>query len=170
MKTSFADSLVIISSQILTQEESDLVHQTVKLLQDSLFRSEVPPLSDILRSKLTKRLFDVLNTPVSEFLESNDSAGLRKFLDSLIKIIEQTEVIRINLAYEPSQDGIREISQWIDSEIEKHAVIDINVDKTILGGISLVYRGRFWEKTLQQMISDVITQHREAINQELIHD
>ncbi|MEK7064365.1 MAG: F0F1 ATP synthase subunit delta [Patescibacteria group bacterium] len=100
--------------------------------------------SDILDSIKTKADLDIL-------LEQIDIDRLKKGrqeLDKLKQAALAMPVVRLTLAFEPPGNWILEIRNWVG----KAVVLDMAVDKSILGGAIVENRGKYGDYSLRKMI------------------
>ena len=97
--------------------------------------------SDILDSIKTKADLDIL-------LEQIDIDRLKKGrqeLDKLKQAALAMPVVRLTLAFEPNKD-------WIVKAVGRAVILDIRVDKSILGGAIIENQGKYGDYSLRKII------------------
>ncbi len=169
--TSILDQLnrATLLQQIITQDEVEVVRQGIQLLHDAIYRADSAVFLDILRKDFPKRVADELSNILAVPLTQKDFQTIKETLLSLEEMLGQLTVMSLDLAFEPSTEVIDTISAWVGREVGSRIILDIHIDRTIIGGARIVFKGRYWEKTLIQMIAEVLEQKRESIlNKELL--
>lgn len=148
---------------IHTAEEAGLVLDTVKKLAEELFRAkESVPVEGLLSSlpqRMSHALLHALSQP--EIKESRQSSNT--FLVSLHEAIKNLEVLKMEIAIQPTGEIIERISAWVGRELGSHIILDVQRDASLLGGARLIFRGKYKEVSLPQFIDEAGAREKEAI-------
>ena len=73
-------------------------------------------------------------------------------LDKLRQAVLDLPVVRLTLALEPAGNWILEIRNWVIKAVGKTVVLDMAVDKSILGGAIIENAGKYGDYSLRKMI------------------
>lgn len=90
-----------------------------------------------------KWLWDII-----EPLKDNKEV-LDKLLSDLEKELSSVEEIKITLAIEPTVGILEEFDNFFNSIFKKKFVYDFEVDKSLIGGLKIVYEGKYFESVLK---------------------
>lgn len=64
--------------------------------------------------------------------------------------------INLTLAIEPSQALMKKIVSWFKKTAGPNLTLDINVDRSILGGMIVSYQGRYQDLSLKRKLDSRI--------------
>lgn len=103
------------SNNIRTLEERDLILSEIEFIK--------------------RRDLDSIRNNTKEFISSIKNHD--EFIESLKKI----EIIKIIIAIEPTVGILNSIDEFFKTKLGIKVIFDIEVDKNIIGGIQIVYRG-----------------------------
>lgn len=76
-----------------------------------------------------------------DFLEIAGSIDV----NDIYKKLKKMEVVRIVLAIEPSLGILNMISEFFRSNLDQKVIFDFEIDKQILGGIKIIYKGKYFD-------------------------
>lgn len=111
---------------------------------ESLLEKSDNVIKDLLLDLLKKSDVDLNNSDV--VLDS---------LSNLIEEIDGFEKIDITVSVEPNEKLIREIYNFIQNEIDKDFLIAFEVDKNLLGGVRISYKGKYLDLSLKSKLESV---------------
>ena len=74
----------------------------------------------------------------------NKAYNLQSVRSQLMRLQE----VNINLSGNPSKELLKKIKKWFEQENLK-AVLNINVDKDLLGGMTIDYKGKYKDYSLK---------------------
>ena len=76
--------------------------------------------------------------------------------------IKQATVIDINLAFLPSDPFVSRLYIWFEQKASNF-LIRFNYDRSLLGGFTLVYAGKYFDFILPRLCSDLFKKNRNEI-------
>lgn len=85
----------------------------------------------------------------------SDFASCEKILNEMIEQIKKMKIVRLTLAIQPSDDLLDRISQWVNENLGKNNLIEIDKDEQILGGAILSIDGKYKDFSLKKSLSDI---------------
>lgn len=78
-------------------------------------------------------------------------------LDNLTKKLREVEVIRVILAIEPTLGILEIIDNFLKANLKQKVIIDFDVNKEIIGGMQLVYKGKYCDLSVLHRIKQKLT-------------
>jgi len=150
-----------------TKEERDEVSFAIESALNGAYTLKGVKTEDILRMHMPYRFFRFLEEMTGRGVPEKKSDDWGQFLQDLKKKLGAMEVLKIDLAVEPNEELINQMHSWIHRELGGGIILDIHSDKTILGGIRIVYRGRYGNLTLKDRILKVMNREKQKILEEI---
>lgn len=96
---------------------------------------------------------DIVGFDLDKDLEPD---SLRALVLEIGDLVKDAELIRITLGFSPDDVFTHKLYEWFKSEIQTPFVLDIDVNKEMLGGIQFVYRGKFHDLSLEKKLDGVL--------------
>lgn len=144
----FSEILNLVSTKddfLLLTKELDLLGQSLYKLGQSSFESA-------LVNSVRKSTASVV---------SNAVAGGKKpdVLDRLKEELKKIEFIDLTVATEPSSQTLRKISDWVKSSVGQNIAINIIVDKDIISGAIISFRGKYLDFSIKSQLDSAIKKY-----------
>ncbi|MEK7533913.1 MAG: F0F1 ATP synthase subunit delta [Patescibacteria group bacterium] len=154
-------SNILKSTKTVAQKEQLALE--IDQLIASLFRQETNAFDNALKSI---RL-EVSQIIIDEFLnkesQSVNKEMVKYFLTELKKRLQKLRIIKLSLAFSPSNYSIDRIYDWIAKNVGDEYILDIQVDKSILGGITISFEGKYIDLSLKKRLDEVFKNKRQEI-------
>ena len=153
---------------------SDILGNIKTVEQGREFSSEIDELLESL-FKTQNNFQDSLNTIsaldsqmikenlLKNGLDTRDLSMIKKYLECLKEEIQKLKIINLTLTYSPSQNSIDAIFSWVAQNLGKGLVLDIKVDKAILGGAIIEFEGKYEDLSLRKRLDELFRVKREEI-------
>ncbi len=157
--TNTNNSFELIIESLMTRQEADHFLDLINILSENLFTKKVN-----LSEKITE-IFPVhLKILLVKSLQNNqidltNNILMQSFIESLKKYLESIPVIGLTLAFSPKQQTIKRIYSWLAFQIKKPVLLDITVNKNIIGGAVIDVAGIHFEYTIHKILKDQLTQN-----------
>lgn len=142
-------------ASLKTTREVDELSLELDSLTSALFKSEEMTLEKALYSIRTKSRDIIMEIFSKNNLDSANKETVRDFLDTLRKLIKNFKVIKLILAFEPSQKTIENIHNFVSENIGAGFVLDIEKDESVLGGSVVIFNGKYNDFTLRKTLGEV---------------
>lgn len=120
--------------------------------------------SDVLDQVTTKPELDVLIGEIDVYRDNMYRLGKEQAREVLVKYKDELDklrqaaldlpVVRLTLALEPAGNWILEIRNWVVKAVGKAVVLDMAVDKSILGGAIVENQGKYGDYSLRKKINE----------------
>ncbi len=69
--------------------------------------------------------------------------GVEKYLTGLTEAIEKIATLQLTLAFEPSDESITKMYDWVLSNVGTGIVLDIHYDPRLIVGATIAYKGKY---------------------------
>ena len=116
-----------ILDQVTTKPELDALVGEIDMYRDNMYRSGKEPVREVL-------------------------VKYKDELDKLRQAALDLPVVRLTLALTPPGNWILEIRNWVIKAVGEVVVLDIRVDKSILGGAIIENQGKYGDYSLRKII------------------
>lgn len=136
-----------ILSRIKTKEEAEELAEELEVLRKSLFEAGGIYFEDSLKTKVRAWAAEAIRQEISK--EENKD----RYLSGLIEKLKSLKTFRLILAFEPSQIAIEKFHSVISQEVGE-VVLDITCNRSILGGVIIVYEGEYRNFSLQRVFEE----------------
>lgn len=152
-----------ILSNIKTVDQANQLASEIDMLLDALFKTE-----DKAFEKALNSISDVHSQMLREALlknniNSNNLSMTKEYLDGLKEEIKKLKGIKLSLAFEPSHDSIDNLFAWVIQNLGSAIVLDIAVDKRILGGTIIEFEGKYKNLSLRKTLEEVFEEKEKEI-------
>lgn len=101
-----------------------------------------------------------------ESLKRRDTSSVRKEylgllskfdLNNLLKKLKEMEVFRVVLAISPTIGILEIIDNFLMANLKQKVIIDFDINKEIIGGMQIVYQGKYCDMSVLQKIKQKLT-------------
>lgn len=155
-----------MESQNKSQIERTLLFETVFTKEDlELFYKEVDQLLSLiftgpgaLEEKMDKivsadkknsliNYFKTVNANTSNLIEINQA------LSKIREIGDAIPIVTLELAFEPTEGVIKAIGYWFLKRLQTKVILDLHLERSIIGGAYIAFNGTYRDYTLQTKIN-----------------
>ena len=147
------DSSKIIGS-IKTVEDKDRLFSEIDLVSKAIYVEG--ELLKVLDSQVSKTLRGYVGNETSQEVISQKLSDLKKSL-------AEFSVVKLTLAYEPSESTIDKILAFLRQNLGEKTILEMQFEPKILGGVIFEFRGSYKDYTLKSRLDEVFKNKREEI-------
>lgn len=104
-----------------------------------------------------ERAIAVLGYCKNNEISIENTLSFQSFIEKLISEIEQLPKVRLYLAFEPTQDSLKQFSDWFLKEYKVKFLFHIQVEKDIVGGAVMVFNGVYKDYSLKRKLNELTT-------------
>lgn len=163
-KTSNRDIYLDILSDIKTVSDLSLFLSSINDLASSLYE-----LKGGTNEKISKYLSNQQKDKIIAYCRDNqinieDPISLQKFLFSLSDELKTVPQITLYLVSEPKDKVINQISEWIYLNLNKKILLNIQIDRKIIGGAVIVYKGIYKDYSLNEKLDQMLSEGKLNLN------
>lgn len=149
-----------ILNQIKTKDELASFKEGINALIMVSFKLDKKNFIDVLKQNFDENQAVI----IEQQIKGVDSPELvDKILRQLLKDMSQIEEVKLLLAFSPKLSFIERLSFWFKSQFGANIVLDISVDPAILGGIIVVYKGKYIDLTLANKLDQYFIKNHDKI-------
>lgn len=157
------DICMPIVRDVRTKDERDTLREDIGELEAALFRSSPNAFEEVLNARLPERIALAIRDVSARPEFKNNSGALRMFFHDLKNTLDAFLLLKLILAFRPSEEMINRLHEWIGQNLGMGVALDIGYDASILGGARIIFSGRYKEMTLAQMITESMAKEKTII-------
>ncbi len=140
----------------LTKTTEDIVDMSdeISALMYGLYHTELYKFEKVLEQSVRLRVA----SEIRRLLKSYELTGkdeIKQFLSQGYKTICALPILRLTLAFEPSETAINDISDWARNNIEERIILDLTLDRRLLGGALIEYKGKYYDYSLKTKLEEI---------------
>jgi hypothetical protein len=125
----------ILNSLVRTKAEANILLDEIDRLAVSIFKTGDGDFASTLNRGIRAK--------TAYFIGQLDpSTDREEFLKTLRQKITEIDYLRLVIAFEPTLEIIDKVYTWVHQNIGSNISLDLTIDKTILGGAIIEYKGR----------------------------
>lgn len=136
--------------EVWTRADADILLSYIDVLIDSLYGLEEKSFGKVIERFPNESPAQLLVAEIKKTPENLRRDLLRKFKED----IKSYEVMKLTVAVALKREVIEEIVQELRKKVGR-LVLDLEVRPEIIGGAKIYWRGRYWEKTLEQKYDEI---------------
>ena len=141
---------------VKTDRDRMQVVNELDFLIASLYVVHPDQMDSIIKTKVSVSLANVIRTLLeTQNIQISDLQGIKNVLNGVLKLIKELNIIHATIALDPSEALIDALSEWVRDNIEPGLLLSFSIDRHILGGAILDYRGKYWDFSLNKKVNDV---------------
>ena len=154
---------------VRTQDEADAFREGLALISQALYRSEAGMADRIIKERFSPRMGEEVAALVDAASREGGPQAVKESLDAFARTLDEMQSLKIEVAFIPREAAIDALHEWVITHLGNRIILDVDVDRSLQAGVRMMYRGRYLEVSLAQMVSRVIEEERERILQEVNH-
>ncbi len=97
----------------------------------------------------------------------NASEDVKVYLSTLMKTLEELEVVHLELAIEPTGELIEKLSLWFDKNLAKPTIMDFELKPDLIAGAAVSYQGKYRDYSLSKKIDDYLKENKKTMMKEV---
>ncbi len=153
----------ILSSIKTTEHAQELIFE-IDILLSTLFRAQNQGFEQALRLiRVNTANYLRESLMLSEVEALNDRDNINNFLIKLKEKLQAQKILKISLSFEASENSIDNLFNWVLKNLGSGIILNINTDKSIIGGTIIEFEGRYKDLTLKKKLEEVFANKREGI-------
>lgn len=150
-------NLYPISNYLQTSYHVKEVIMNIDTLLTEIYKKQRTPL-EILKTDVPFPLSDSLIKLAQEYqTDLQNGVSATAFFSELRKQIAEIPILSITLAHQPTLDMVKQINDWVIANVKGFAATDFVVDKSLIGGAIIDYKGKTRDHTINKLITGVAT-------------
>lgn len=144
-----------IFASISTPEDAKNVISDLETLSAALFTSK--------KEKVSEKIENILSFELSEGIKRNakennidleDKEKCRQFIEDSILRLRRLPIITLYLAFSPTEQYLKKIAALLYGYCGQKALLEIVVEKILLGGAVIAWKGVYKDYSLRKTIDE----------------
>jgi len=88
------------------------------------------------------------------------NSELKSFFDKIQEAISNLPLLSLTIAFEPTEETLKILSEWLVLNIHKEVLFDITIDTKIIAGATISFSGKYTDQSIKtrfdQIFKDVL--------------
>ncbi len=128
-----------------------LVDQLHSLAKE-LYHNQEGTITQKLQGKMLPSLQAIFQWLEQNNLEPNGDAEQKAFIDAIVTYLNKVPQVKVTLAFEPDDSFTAKLNEQISGLAGEKIILDILVNHHIVGGLTLEYRGKYRDYSVEQRV------------------
>lgn len=155
--------LTPIIKETRTKDDVRILRAGIEALEMNLYGVGIKSWNNVLAKILPERFSAPLKNLAVQFPLEQQPEIIKEILADLKNIISKFRPLKIDLAFEPTNEVIEQLNLWVDEELGLEVVLDIGYDKTLIGGARIIFEGRYGDFSVAKYLEDSLSREKENI-------
>lgn len=149
------DNFSSIFDNVCTPDDAKNVISDLEALSASLFSSK--------RGKVVKKIEKILSFELAEGIKRYCKEGkidvenkekCQQLVNEIVKALRRLPIITLYLAFLPTELYIKKIAALLHGYCKQKVLIEINVEKIVIGGAVIAWKGMYKDFSLRKTIDE----------------
>lgn len=149
-----------VLANIKTKLDAEKLDEEFDSLLRELFKSD-KDLEKALEKSIDVSTYGALKKDYPEFGKNPEET--KKILENLKESLKKLKVLKLYIAFEPSQQIMDRIYAWIKANLWQGIIIEIEKQESILGGAIIEFEGFYKDLSLKKMLDETFQDKRAEI-------
>ncbi|MGD8744568.1 MAG: hypothetical protein PVJ52_03175 [Candidatus Woesebacteria bacterium] len=149
-----------IASSLLTKGRALRFKEFIDLKKKDVYR-----LDKRQEGKITALAADDFENLAKEigFEKLEDSDSVEKASNIIGIFLAEVEPVILKIAFEPRFKFVKQLYNWFEENIKKAFLLDFTLDSSVVGGTEVVYKGKFYDLSLNTKLTRYFEEKRDEI-------
>jgi hypothetical protein len=139
---------------ILTTEDVSKLGEEIDILLKGLYHVESGEFEQKLREEVRLRVAGEIRRLLGGSVVQGEKE-IKAVLSSAYSTVCALPILKLILAFEPSEVVINDISHWARVNLERGILIDLSMDRNLLGGAVIIYKGKFYDFSVRKKLHEI---------------
>jgi hypothetical protein len=146
-----------------TSDVSEIIHCLEKFSSNSFSPTGAAADDQIFR-KLSKDVADLLTTAfIKTYPNPETQIIIKRQINDLLDEFRKCKSIRLTIAFQPNEETITFFSDWVKKNVKPDMLIDLQFDKSIVGGVQLIANGVYKDYSVRKKLTNRFQIQRDEI-------
>jgi hypothetical protein len=144
-----------IIAKLRTTAEVSLVIHALEEFYNTAFESTDMPLQQQIFQKLPKEIADILIQKLTTAQPTPETKiGIKRLVNELLDKLRTCKSIKLTIAFQPDDATITLFSDWIKTNTNESALLDLQFDKSIVGGAQIIAGGMYKDYSVRKNLTN----------------
>jgi hypothetical protein len=144
-----------LSEKIITEEDLVFFLNQLSIVRKFLFSQIQIPLSERLKNKIDEKIRKEIEKLEKEKILPSSPEEQSSFFKGLENFLLKIPKVKLEIAFEPSEEFILKIEEWFREKIKRRMILDIFVNPKIVGGAKIEFQGKWKDFSLEKEIEKI---------------
>lgn len=89
---------------------------------------------------------------------TSNPADMQTVLQEVKEILLALPVIEFKIAFDPAEQFVFRLAEWAHQNIAPDAVLELKIDRNLIGGVQISYKGKYHDYSVIKYLQEVQTQ------------
>lgn len=141
--------------EIITKEDLILFFEEIKIVENFIFKEFKIPLSEKVKGKVREEFRKELKKLEDEGAISKSPDQQFSFFEELKKELQKIPQVKLEIAFEPSQNFLLKIKGWFKERNNQEIILDITKNPEIVAGAIIEYQGKYIDLSLVKKLNEL---------------
>ncbi len=141
---------------ILTLEALNARAEDIEETKRWIYKLGTKPLNEKIKSSVSENFRKLVSQLEVTGELPNARKELTAFFRGAIEYTKKIPAIKLTLAFFPTDEFLKKITNWLGDELGKKAVVDVSVDEKIIAGATIEYDGEYRDYSFAAKLDEVI--------------
>jgi F0F1-type ATP synthase delta subunit len=151
------DAIRAIKDLIVTKSDLNEFLFQIEEVNGSLYNTKESPERALAQALSREKKDVILAYAESAGSSSMNPADIQKILQEVKETLLKLPVIEFKVAFEPAEQFILRLVEWVHQYISPDAIIEVKVDRNIIGGVQISYNGRYHDYSVIKYLQEIQT-------------
>ena len=89
-------------------------------------------------------------------LDLQSASNIKAFLTKMQEEVTSLPIMPITIAFEPKDQTLKTLSDWVQVNLKKQVLFEIKVDKNLVAGATITFKGKFKDFSIKEKFTEII--------------
>ncbi len=146
------------ANTLRTTLELQVMFDAIEDLKTALFRQNVTDIQQLLQSAIPEKVYEYLNNNY-DLSTIMTKEALDQTLTELKTQLEKLRPVHVTIAIDPTDELIEEIFQAVSENWGDGYILNITIDRDIIGGSIIIIDGHYYDFSLEEKIDQYLKEN-----------
>jgi hypothetical protein len=141
---------------IVTKDDADMMCDNIDSCIAGLYKVDTKPSDHMSTCFSHDRKQEIVRICTEQGINMEDRSAVEQFLRQLKDQVTSLPLIRVGIALDLPDEFLLRLSSWVDQHFEKKYLLQVVVDKGLIGGAQIQMDNSYYDFTLQKHIKDML--------------
>ncbi|CAN5286763.1 hypothetical protein BH10PAT2_BH10PAT2_4280 [soil metagenome] len=137
-----------LADLVNTTDDLRTIQKEVELIKESVYSTGKKGMSNVLHEQVRAKVAKIIEPALTEKPAHT--------LDELATELQALPIIRMNIAFQPTQSTIEKITGWLRSNTEQKWILDLVINPEVGAGTVIEVNGYYRDYSLKQKMTQAV--------------
>lgn len=146
-----------ILNQIRTKDEAEKLKAEIDTLLSSMYKSK-EGIDHALKTQVRFQIAELFRKKLAP-----EAVNTTSFLNDLKKKLDKIKVMILGVAYEPNDESIERLSDYVNSSFGEKILLEINYMPELIAGAVVIFEGKYSDFSVRKIFEKEFRESEEEI-------